>query len=285
ARVGVDLLLTEDPETARVLACRLCEANAERKRLTAKLEVELRAGLAEQPAEASAVVLSGVGWHRGLIGLAASHLMHEQGRPVAVITRDAADEEARGSVRAAGEVNVLDLLAGAADLLVSWGGHVHAAGFTLPAPNIAAFRERFIAAAARLGGTTGPVLPIDAVVRWAEVGSCRVGENTLIGTLSRLAPFSEGNRPPVLACLGLRVAARRPLGAGGRHCRLVLAGPDQVCREVLWWNSEPDWQPNGLVDVAFTLSSNEWQGSTRLRLTLEGIRPHTASQEEHESLA
>ncbi len=285
ARVGVDLLLTEDPETARVLACRLWEVNAERKRLTNDLERELRVCLAAQPAEAPAVVLSGTGWHRGLIGLAASRLMHEQGRPVAMITRDAESDEARGSVRAAGEVNVLELLAGAADLLDSWGGHVHAAGFTLPASNIAAFRERFIGGAARLGRAAGAVLPIDAVVSWAEVGACRLGQDSLISTLSRLAPFSEGNRQPVLACLGLRVVGRRPLGTGDRHCKLILAGPDEVCREILWWNRDPAWQPSGRVDVAFTLSSNQWQGTTRLRLTLEGIRPHVVSQEEHESLA
>ena len=285
ARLGVNLLLTEDPEEARGLASQLWEVNDERKRLTTALEAELRACLAGQPTDAPAVVLSGVGWRRGLIGLAASHLMHEQGRAVVVITRETGDSLARGSVRAAGDVNVPEILAAQADLLDQWGGHRHAAGFTLPARNIEPFRERFIAAAARTSGRVGAVLDIDAVAPWSAVGPGDVGPDSLIGALSRMAPFSEGNRPPVLACLGLRVAARRSLGTGGRHCRLVLAGPDQVRREVLWWNGDPCLLPEGRVDVAFTLSSNEWQGSTRLRLTLEGIRPHAVSQEEFDSLA
>ncbi len=285
AGLAIELLLADNPDESRVLAGRLWEVNAERKRLTSALEAELRACLAEQLADAPAVVLSGVGWHRGLIGLAASHLMHEQGRPVAVITRDTDEGEARGSVRAEGDIDLPEILAAQADLLDAWGGHVHAAGFTLPARNIGAFRARFTAAAAGLGGTVGAVLAIAAVVPWSEVGPCAFGQDSLLGTLSRLAPYSEGNRPPVLASLGLRVAARRPLGAGDRHCRLVLADAHQACREVLWWNCDPGALPEGRVDVAFTLSSNEWQGSTRLRLTLEGIRPHAVSQEKFESLA
>jgi hypothetical protein len=117
------------------------------------------------------------------------------------------------------------------------------------------------------------------------MGADCLGEGSLYAGLMRLAPFSQGNRPPVLAATGLRVVARRPMGAGDRHAKLVLADQGQSCQEVLWWNSDPTWQPEGLIDVAFTLSSNEWQGNARLRLTLEGIRPHAGSQEGHESSA
>jgi single-stranded-DNA-specific exonuclease len=279
ARMSIELLLAEDPEQARTPAAHLWEVNTERKRLASALEAELRGCLAAQPADAPAVVISGIGWHRGLIGLAASHLMHEQGRPVVVITGETEDGEARGSVRADGDIDLPEILAAQADLLDKWGGHHHAAGFTLPARNIEPFRERFITAVGRLGGPVGAVLAIDAEASWSELGPCAVGSDSLLGILSRLAPYSEGNRPPVLACRGLRIAARRPMGPGDRHCRLVLADDAQVCREVLWWNCDQCALPEGRVDVAFTLSSNEWQGSTRLRLTLEGIRPHAVSQE------
>jgi len=283
ARLGVELLLADDPERARMLATELWALNTERKKLAAELEHEVRACLAAQAADAPAVVLSGIGWHPGLIGVAASHLLHELGRTVVVISRDAAGGPARGSIRSAEGIDILEVLAEQTDLLGHWGGHQHAAGLTLPDHGIACFRERFIEAVGRRGAAPGPVLNIDAVTPWRDVVARGVGEGSLYQTLIRLAPYSEGNRPPIVACLGLRAAALRLVGAGERHTKLVLTDESQVCHEVLWWNSDPAWRPEGLVDAAFTLSSNEWQGSARLRLTLEGIRPHVRRQEEHES--
>jgi len=283
ARVGVELLLTEDPDRARTLATELWALNTERKKLAAQLDGDVRASLAGQAADAPAMVLAGIGWHPGLIGVAASHLLHELGRTVVVISRDPAGGAARGSARSMEGVGVLEILAELTDLLGHWGGHSHAAGFYLPDQGIDHFRERFVEAVGRRSVPLGPSLQVDVVVPWSDVAARGVGEGSLYQTLSRLAPYSEGNRPPVLASLGLKVVARRPVGAGDRHTKLVLADDRQVCQEILWWNSDPTWEPHGLVDAAFTLSSNEWQGSARLRLTLEGIRPHAGRQEEHES--
>jgi single-stranded-DNA-specific exonuclease len=285
ARVGVELLLTEDLDRARTLATELWALNTERKKLAAELDGDVRACLANQASDAPAMVLAGIGWHPGLIGVAASHLLHELGRTVVVISRDPAGGSARGSARSADGVGVLEILAELTDLLGHWGGHSHAAGFNLPDQGIDYFRERFVEAVGRRGLVLGPSLNVDAVVPWRDVVTRGVGEGSLYQILTRLAPYSEGNRPPILASLGLRVVGRRSVGAGDRHTKLVLADDRQVCQEVLWWNSDPTWQPEGLVDAAFTLSSNEWQGSARLRLTLEGIRPHAGRQEEHESSA
>lgn len=283
ACLGVRLLLADEPLAAQSLAAQLWGYNCERRRLTAALECELRADLAAQPPGAGAVVLAGTGWHPGLIGLAASHLMHELGCAVAVISRDPEGGPARGSVRAGRHVDILAVLAAQADLLDHWGGHAHAAGFALADERIAAFRERFTAAVSRLGACPGPTLPIDAMVPWSTLAADTLGAESPYATLMRLAPFSEGNRPPILAATGLHVVAQRPVGAGNRHTKLILVDQERVSQEVMWWNSDPAWQPEGLVDVACTLSSNEWQGNARLRLTLEGIRPHTGGQEERES--
>lgn len=216
--VALDLLLTDDPAEASRLAGRLDAMNRERQALEAAALEAARAAAAEQVG-APAVVVAGRGWHPGVVGIVAARLAEEGGRPAAVIALDGPGPDAagRGSIRSGGAADVHAALARCADLLEAWGGHARAAGFTVAAGRVDAFRARFSAAVAeQTGGLAGPRLTVDAAVTldqlderfWRDVG--------------RLPPYGAGNPEPLFAA-GLTVQAQRLVG-GGRHPRLELAG-------------------------------------------------------------
>ena len=276
ARLGVELLLARDPEAATAQARALLALNAERKGLERALEALAEASIAPDQRAAPALVLEGQGWHPGLIGLVATKLAQRHGRTTLLIALPADGEPARGSGRAYGGASLLALLAGQADLLLGYGGHDGAAGFTIRPDRIAAFRAAVQATLAAAPGEAepGPTLAVDAVIPWPSIETRDAGPGSLYGALQRLAPFGHGNPQPVLASLGLRVVGSRALGAEGRHLRLSLADSAGCCREVTCWGLDAAWLPEGPLDVAYRLQRDDWQGRTRVQLVLEGVRAH-----------
>lgn len=273
AAEGVELLLAEDEARARSLALRLQLLNQERRRLSGDMEAEIGARLGAVGPEQPALIVDGQDWHPGLIGLAANALAAQYRRPAVVIARPGDGGPARGSARGHGAIDILDALTSQSHLLISAGGHPGAAGFSLDPAHIDAFRLHFLEViAARRTAQEAPAVVVDAVVSWDAVDTTDLGPSSLYGTLQRLAPFAPGNLSPVLASFGLHLAGRR-LSTNGRHLTLTLADSSGRQHEVVWWRYDPTWQPQGRIDVAYTLSKDEWRGHTCVRLTLEAVRP------------
>ena len=159
AREGVELLLAPGARDADALALRLQSLNDERRRLEAALEAEVVAQLTPEEQDMPILVLDGVGWHPGLIGVVATRLAQRYGRPAVLITRSTDGSPARGSGRGYGGISLLDAFSSQAGLLRNFGGHQGAAGFDIDEERIPDFR-RGIAAAVAL------VRPIEAAPPW-----------------------------------------------------------------------------------------------------------------------
>ena len=87
------------------------------------------------------LVIAHKGWHPGVIGIVASRVLEQYCRPVFILAIDG--EEARGSGRAIGGINLANSLNACADLFVKHGGHKAAAGLTIKTENIPEFERRF----------------------------------------------------------------------------------------------------------------------------------------------
>ncbi|MEB3200244.1 MAG: single-stranded-DNA-specific exonuclease RecJ [Synechococcaceae cyanobacterium] len=261
----VELLTTDDPERALELARRCEDLNRQRRQLCAAIEAEALALLeADGPQLSPFLLLAQNHWHHGVIGIVASRLVERFGRPVALLAAEG-NGRLRASVRAPRGFAVDRALQACSELLLRHGGHPAAGGFTVQADQVTALHDRLNALSeawlGRDGG--GPVIEPEA-----HLPLPRVTRQFWRG-LQRLEPFGSGHPVPLFWARACRVRQSRLLRGG--HLQLELEQQGTCLRAIAWrWEGGSDW--NGLVDVAFRLRQDHWQGQERLQLEVVGLR-------------
>ncbi len=259
ANVGVELLTTDDPTRARTIAMQLEALNDRRKLLVERVVVEALSQIEDTPrlAEYNAIVLAAKAWHPGVIGIAASRLVEQYGKP-AILIALRPDGIGRGSARSIPGCDIHQAIKTQADLLLTFGGHPLAAGLSLSPDNLLPFRQGLSAALAdcHTGAATG--LTIDAQVELPQVTP------DLLATIQRLAPFGAGNPPVTLACRGLHILEESLFGRTKAHKRVVVEDEAGHLQEIIWWGGAGERSPQGRFDLAFTLSPDEFKGGVQL---------------------
>jgi len=272
ASAVVELFNAKDKEEARRLAEHLDTRN--RERMEAQREIFNRAveefeGGADRDAQTHVAVIAGDGWHRGVIGLAASKIAERLNRPCVVISLEG--DIGHGSARSIEAYHLFDGLTACRDLLDKFGGHSHAAGLAIQRGRIAEFRRRLNEhAASRLTETDlTPMLRIDAEVAPAAL------RFQLLQDLHTLEPFGAGNPRPVFVTRGFRVLSE-PQRIKEQHLKLRVGGDDNRPIEAIWWRGieevEQTPAPNQRIDLAYELEANRWNGDIRLQLNVKDMR-------------
>jgi single-stranded-DNA-specific exonuclease len=267
---ALELLLTDDAETAGRLAHELEEMNRERQQVEDRILRDALAKVEEWP-EAKrrrrGYVLADEGWHEGVIGIVASRLVERFHRPVVLIA--GTDGEWKGSGRSTTSFDLHGGLAACAAHLERFGGHRAAAGLSIRPENVDAFAEAFAAHAdAHLTqADLQPVTRVDAVVAGSELTL------DLCDELRRLAPFGLGN--PGVTLL-LPSAELRDLGAvgEGRHLRFRVneRGRDAGSAIAFGIGAQLDrYRRDGRYDVVFRLEANHWNGTVAPQLVVKRI--------------
>jgi single-stranded-DNA-specific exonuclease len=256
AMAVIEMFLTGDPERARKVAQQLDQQNAERR----LVEDEIR-GTCERVAvdeRSAGLVYYAENWHRGVLGIVASRLMERLHRPVFVIGRNPEDGLAQGSGRSIPAFHLLEALEAMPDLFVRFGGHQHAAGVTLEAARVDEFRERFNAyAAAHLTAEDFlPRMDVDAVVDLGDLTETGVQE------ILALAPFGNGNPPPLVAALDVEVAGP-PVAMKEKHLRVMVRqnGRTLVLKAWNFAGRAGEMPPGARVDIAFTLEEDPYSAA------------------------
>jgi single-stranded-DNA-specific exonuclease len=266
ARAVVELFGTRDIEEARRLALHLDTRNRERKEVQQQI-VELAIAELESTAATSHVaVIAGEGWHRGVIGIAASKIAERINRPCVVLSIDG--EVAHGSGRSIEPYHLLNGLTECADLFEKFGGHSHAAGITIRPDRIAELRRRLNehAAAHLTDEDLQPCVYIDAELPTDEITF------ELVAELNALEPYGAGNPRPVFLARNLCIVAE-PRLIGQRHLKLSVAGPKGRSLETIWWNgAEQITTLKNSVDMAYTIETSNWTGETFLQLSVADMK-------------
>ncbi len=215
AEEALRLLLTEDVEEAKVLAENLEKKNSERQELTRQVVKGARERAEERP-DAWATVVSDPTWPAGIVGLAASRLVEDYGRPAVVIAIDG--DEGKGSCRSISAVHIAEALDECDDLLMKHGGHAMAAGFSVARVNIPAFTDRLDEVVRRrLGGVRPiPSLRVDAEIEPDALTS------RLALELASLEPCGAGNPRPHLLLRNVKVYGIRQVGTDSDHLRCKI---------------------------------------------------------------
>ncbi|HEX4435532.1 MAG TPA: single-stranded-DNA-specific exonuclease RecJ [Solirubrobacteraceae bacterium] len=268
ADAGLELLLTEDPARAAQIARELDSANAERRQIERRIRFEAEAQMAEL-GERDAYVLAAEGWHPGVIGIVASRMVENSGRPVVMVALDG--EQGRGSGRSIEGFDLLGGLRACEEHLLRYGGHRAAAGVELERGRL----EDFAAALAEHAtGALGPEQPatverVDAVLDGTVLGL------ELAEELQSLAPFGRENQPVCLMLAEARLSDPRPMGEG-RHLRFTVDSAGIKARGVSFGQGSRLPVPEGeTVRATFALEVNEWNGIVEPRLRLRHAEPPT----------
>lgn len=273
ANEAVRLLTTDSLEEARTLARYLDERNRERQLIEAEMSMEAREMIEREVdlRTAKAIVLASPRWHSGVIGIVASRIVEQYYLPAVVISIRP-DGMGKGSARSIPPLHLYDGLSRCRGLLEAFGGHKYAAGLTLKAENIPAFRDYFQEVVGEMLSSDDfrPKLRIDASVEPEEVS------RRLLRELDTLGPFGVGNPEPTLSLFGVR--PHSPKIVGNNHLKMrVSRGPhsfDVIGFRMghLYSQGIVDGRP---LDLAFTPKIDRWPavgGEERLQLRLKDLR-------------
>src|SRR3954471_4200869 len=212
ARAVVELFDTRDSVEARRIAEHLDARNEERKTVQQQI-IDLAVAELKDPQDCYVAVIAGEGWHRGVIGIAASKIAERLHRPCVVLSVDG--DMAHGSGRSIDAYHLLNGLTACADLFEKFGGHSHAAGIAIKPERIEEFRRRLNEHAASCltaedlehSVTIDLELPVESVTF------------AMAKELQALEPFGAGNPCPVFVTRNLR-SLSEPVVLKDRHLKL-----------------------------------------------------------------
>ena len=283
AALAAELLLTNDEQEAEKLARELCDLNRERQ----SVEQEIYAKAVEQlealpPDEKYALVLASDDWHQGVVGIVASRLSEKYSCPSFMI--HLADGVGKGSCRSYGGFNLFGALEACSDLLLGFGGHELAAGFTIEEANIPAFRKKMNK---YVREHTGRARPVSSLAIDAELTRPALVTLEEVERLGELEPYGSGNDRPVFCLRGAMLESVQSVGQN-RHLKVRLQ-KGHTSFEGIFFSVSPEdigVAAGSRVDAAFYLQVNEFRGSRAVQLQLLDLRAaRSPSAREAELLA
>lgn len=272
------ILLTKDPDKARLLARKLSLTNSERQRLTREAIEQAQEILEKESKNKKMFVLHNEGWQQGIIGLVAGRLTDQYCRPVLVISKG--EVHSKGSARSVNGINIVEAIQSCSDILVNCGGHPAAAGFTIETERIPEFKERLAkwAEDKLTSDSFIPEIKIEAQFRAQDLNleTCAL--------VAQFAPFGMGNPKPLFLTQDLTVHQVRTVGSEGKHLKLILGVPN----ENVWSLTNSieaigfgmgkkfmDVRIGSRIDVVFCLDEDNWNGNKKLVLKLKDFKTST----------
>ena len=271
ARLGVELLMTEDPKEAQALAAKLDEHNRRRQELERGMTAQAMAQMAARPAwqEERLILVRGEDWNPGLIGLTAGRLCEKYHLPtIALASRG--DGAAVGSCRSIPGVNCYQMLTRCADLLERFGGHEQAAGLTVVEERIEAFRERMSQAIREACDPAcfEPVKTYDLSVPFS------VWTPEAIAMLDQLEPLGCENPEPLFLAEGAAVQSMRRVGKDFSHLKCsFLDRSGAVINGIAFSQGDAAEQGYRSVDLLYRPILNEFRGRVSVEAQVISIRP------------
>ena len=271
--IAARLLLATDEamgDEARALAQQLCDENTRRQQEEAELVTHAKKAIETDPSVGAhnVLVIGGMGWHRGVIGIVASKLVDAYHKPSIVLSIDG--DIAHGSCRSIPDFDLLAAVEHCSDLFMKYGGHKQAAGLTMEAARVPEFRARINAYADNViePDQLRPRLRIDAALTLRGI------THDLVRGLDMLAPFGLANPRPVFHTSGVEIVDG-PRTIKERHLSMTFAQEGRRFRAIAWRAAErADFleKNKSAVNLAFSLDRNEYQGETYLELAVADVK-------------
>ncbi len=278
ADAGFHLLTATDLKEAMAIAKEIDSINIERKDIQAWVQEEAEYQIdREVDLECERVlVLASENYHAGVIGIVAARLVEKYHRPVVLIALE--DGKGKGSGRSIPRFNLHKAFTECGQHLTQFGGHAYAAGLSIAAENVAAFRDAMNQTARRILSDDDliPELAIDAELPLAEI------DRALDAAIRRLEPFGAGNPEPVFLARNVEMKNLRLMGKHQEHARFTAQQTGVRLDAVAFGMAEAlaalEGEPDPRIDLAYEIQTNTWNGQNKLELRILDAR--AASGEE-----
>ncbi len=277
ATLALQLLLEEDERAAEEIVQQLQEYNTARKTAEQEMLEIIERQMDENPniQRSRVLVIWGDGWNQGVIGIVASRLVDRYAKPAIVVSFE--QGEGKGSGRSVGGFSLHGAIASCEDILIRYGGHDLAAGFSIEKEHMQDFRKRVNEWAVKVS----PVSPLPRM--WADVRvDIKQVNVAAVQELDKLAPCGSGNPVPRLLLKGMCVEAVYPIG-DAKHSRLRMRQPSsgnsygaENAIHAVMFGIAPQalpYRPGDLVDVILSLSVYEGARGSQVSARVVEIRP------------
>lgn len=278
AKRAVEFLLCDDAQQALSACNMLNEENINRQRVEQDILDDVNRQVQSNPrlVPSPVIVVAGKGYHHGVIGIAAAHILEKYGKPTFVIGIDE-NNVARGSARSVEGFNIFEAITACSDDLVQFGGHPLAAGITLEADMIERFSNDINAYAIE----HYPVMPQPELTLDFKLAPSYLNLD-LVDSMAVLEPYGAGNPPAVFGIYRLKLVNASPL-SDGKHIRLDLQKKDTKIRVVRFSSpfNEFPYHPGDELNLAVKVNKNLYNGKTYLSVQAVDIRLSSVDEDKY----
>ena len=262
---AIDLLTGFDDEEAHDIALMIHEKNEERKEIVQAIYQEAKAMV--DPAK-KVQILAKEGWNPGVLGIVAGRLLEELGQTVIVLNLE--DGRAKGSARSIEALDIFEALDSHRNLFIAFGGHAGAAGMTLEADKLDTLSEVLESYVLDKGldATTKNNLSLDEEL---DLEALTID---MVKNFERLAPFGMDNQKPVFYIRDFQIENARAMGASNAHLKLKIFRGTSNFEVVAFGKGSlaAEFSQAKGLELAVTLSVNQWNGQTTLQLMMVDAR-------------
>ena len=262
---AIDLLTGFDDEEVHEIALMIQEKNEERKEIVQAIYEEAKSLVDPNK---SVQVLAKEGWNPGVLGIVAGRLLEELGQTVIVLNIE--DGRAKGSARSIEAVDIFEALDPHRSIFLAFGGHAGAAGMTLEVEQLDALSEiletyvkdKGIAAKGKSRLYLDEELDLESL------------SLDTVKSFEKLAPFGMDNQKPVFYIRDFQVENARSMGAGDSHLKLKISKGTANFEVVAFGQGAKatEFAQTKQLELAVTLSVNQWNGQTTLQLMMVDAR-------------
>ena len=292
ASLSVELMLSEDKEKCKEYAQILSELNEERKLMTSNSCDIILEEIKKQDKLDKVIVIFNEDLHESIAGIVAGRIKEALHRPVIMITKS--EEGAKGSGRSIEGYNMFEQLSACKDLFTRFGGHIMAAGFSLPIENIEALRQRLNENCSLGEDAFVENIRVDALITLNAVTF------KLYEEIRKIRPFGKSNKEPVLGSLNVEVAGLKLINdkntiifnfktESGYPMKGIAFGKNDYFKEVISsgfdnYDSEKIFSGNLTnlalhLDILYYITINEYNGDVSLQLNLKDFRIPVRNEE------
>lgn len=272
ANAGVQLLTTLDEDEAKSLADEVEQKNSQRQKLVADITDEAIEIANDSDHKANkTLVVAGEGWHEGVLGIVASRLVEQTGKPTIVLNIDSEKNIAKGSGRSIDGFDLFAAVDQQREITTAFGGHQMAIGLSVPTENLAKLGEVLETATVeqQLDDNTKPDLKISATIAPSEI------DLELYNQIERLAPFGPGNLRPNFEIDNFNLSNVKTMGKTNKHLKFQISGDNTDKLNVIAFNQaaiEDALQASPVdLKIVVTIDLNEWQGRQSVQLMLKDL--------------
>lgn len=219
------------------------------------------------------IVVSGNGWHFGVLGIVAARICERYGKPTIVLSDE--NGTAHGSGRSFAGFNLYNSINAVSELLLKYGGHELAAGISIKAENIDLFRNKINNYALSVADAD-PKLNIDFRLNPAGMSI------DMAFAVKSLEPFGQGNPVPVFGIFGVKLEKITEIG-GGKHLKLIFRKNDNVFQSLLFGVTRDKFcfEIGDVIDLAVTIDVNLYQEHYNLSILIKELKTSDFDQEKY----